>query len=172
VPTWEITAAGAAHILHLDGFTSEMVNDLLSRRFHNLLLEHPEKYRYECMNEEFVNFLSQGEHLIGKPPAGLGGVVHGVRIDLSPIEDNQVLKNPQRYTWPECPITARFGGLLKFADDPFHLHSDPMICLYATELIALNPSNPYLPLFFCKQCGSARLLPNKCRYCLAEKPIK
>jgi hypothetical protein len=172
IPTWEITAAGAAHIMRLDGFTSETVNDLLTRRFYNLLAADPGRFRYECMNDEFLNFLSQGERLIDKPPMGLGGRVHGVKIDLSPIDDNEVLKNPQRYSWPECPITARFSGLLKFADDPFHLYSDPMVCLYATELIALDSSKPYLPHLFCKQCASARLVPSKCRYCLAEKPIK
>lgn len=172
IPTWEITAAGAAHIMHLDGFTAEMVNDLLTKRYFNLLLENPRKFEYECMNEEFVSFLTQGEHIIGKPPTGLGGQVNGVKIDLQPINDNEVLKNPQRYSWPECPITARFSGLLRFADDPFHLYSDPMICLYGTELMALEPRKPYLPFFYCKQCPSARLMPSKCKYCLAEKPIK
>lgn len=172
MPTWEITAAGAAYILRLDGFTSEMVNELLTRRFYNLLAKDPKRFQYECMNDEFVNFLSQGERLINKPPIGLGGRVHDVKIDISPIDNNEVLKNPQRYCWPECPITSRFSGLLRFADDPFHLHSDPFICLYATELIALNPSKPYLPYLFCKQCASARQMPSKCRYCLAEEPIE
>jgi hypothetical protein len=172
IPTWEVTAAGAAHIMRLDGFTSEMVNDLFMRRYFNLLLENPKKFEYECMNDEFVSFLSQGEHLIEKPPTGLGGQIHGVKIDLQPIDDNEVLKNPQRYSWPECPITARFSGLLRFADDPFHLYSDPMICLYGTELIALAPQKPYLPFFYCKQCPSAKLMPSRCKYCLAEKPIK
>jgi hypothetical protein len=172
IPTWEITAAGAAHIMRLDGFTSEMINDLLLRRYFNLILENPRKFRYECMNDEFVGFLAQGEHIIERSPAGLGGQVHGVKIDLQPIDNNEVLKNPQRYSWPECPITARFSGLLRFADDPFHLYSDPMICLYGTELIALEPQKPYLPLFQCKQCPSARLMPSRCKYCLAEKPIK
>jgi hypothetical protein len=172
IPTWEVTAAGAAHIMRLDGFTSEMVNDLFSRRYFNLLLENPKKFEYECMNDEFVSFLSQGEHLIKKPPTGLGGQIHGVKIDLQPIDDNEVLKNPQRYSWPECPITARFSGLLRFADDPFHLYSDPMICLYGTELIALAPQKPYLPFFYCKQCPSAKLMPSRCKYCLAEKPIE
>ena len=172
IPTWEVTSAAAAHIMRLDGFTSDMINDLFTKRYYNLLAEDPRIFRYECMNEEFVNFLAQGEHIIDKPPIGLGGRVHGIKIDLSGVDKNEILQNPQRYSWPECPITARFSGLLRFADDPFHLHSDPLICLYATELIALNPEKPYLPYFFCKQCASARLLPNKCKYCLAERTIK
>lgn len=172
IPTWEVTAAGAARIMQLDGFTSDMINELLTRRFYNLLAENPQQFKYECMNDEFVSFLSQGEHILTRLPIGLGGKVNGVNIDVSPIDDNEVLKNPQRYSWPECPITARFSGLLRFADDPFYLHSDPMICTYATELIAMDPSKPYLPYLFCKQCSSAKLMPSRCRYCLAEKPIK
>lgn len=172
IPTWEVTSAAAAHIMRLDGFTSDMINDLFTKRYYNLLAKDPRIFRFECMNEEFVNFLAQGERIIEKPPRGLGGVVHGIKIDLSDVDKNEVLKNPQKYSWPECPITARFSALLRFADDPFHLHSDPLICMYATELIALHPEKPYLPYFFCKQCTSARLLPNKCKYCLAEKKIE
>jgi len=171
IPTWEVTAAGAAHIMRLDGFTSEMVNELFMKRHYNLLLDNPEKFKAECMSDEFVNFLTQGEHIIEKPPRGLGCRVNGIDIDLSAIENNEVLRNPQRYSWPECPITTRFSALLKFADEPFHLFSDPLICLYATQLIALNPEKPYLPFFNCKNCASARLLPSRCKYCLAEKPI-
>jgi len=171
IPTWEVTAAGAAHIIRLDGFNSEMINELFLKRHYNLLLENPEKFRLECMSDEFVNFLTQGEHIIENPPRGLGCKVNGIHIDLTAIQSNEVLRNPQRYSWPECPITARFSALLKFADEPFHLFSDPLICLYATQLIALNPEKPYLPFFNCKNCASARLLPSRCKYCLAEKPI-
>ncbi|MCK4478213.1 DUF2193 family protein [Candidatus Bathyarchaeota archaeon] len=169
IPASEVTAAGAAYIMQLDGFTSEMLNDLFLKRFYNLLLKNPKKFRYECMNGEFVNFLTRGEHYIEKPPVGLGGQIYGITIDLSAIDDNEVLQNPQRYGWPECPITTRFAGLLRFADEPFHLISDPLICLYATELIALNPSEPYLPFLYCKQCALAKLLPYRCKYCLAKR---
>ena len=169
IPTWEVTASASAYIMRLDGFTSSMVADLLMRRFYNLILKDPKIFRYECTNEEFVNFLSQGEYFIEKPPRGLGRKVWNVDIDLSPIDENEILSNPQHYSWPECPITSRFASLLRFADEPFHLISDPMVCLYATELIALNPDKPHLPYLFCKKCVSARYLPFRCKYCLAEK---
>ena len=171
IPASEVTAAGPAYIMRLDGFTSEMINDLFIKRFYNLLLENPKKFRYEYMNSQFVNFLKQGEQYIEKPPVGLGGQVYGVKIDLSAIDGNEVLRNPQRYAWPECPITARFAGLLRFADEPFHLISDPLICLYATELIALAPGKPYLPFLYCKQCASAKLLPYRCKYCLVKRRV-
>ena len=171
IPTYEVAAGAVAYIMRMDGFTSEMVNELFLKRYYNLLLENPAKFRFECMTDEFVNFLTQGEYIIEKTPRGLDCKVNGVEVDLSPIDNNEILQNPQRYSWPECPITARFSGLLKFADEPFHLFSDPLICLYATELIALNPQKPYLPFLYCKKCASSRLLPARCRYCLAEKPI-
>jgi hypothetical protein len=169
IPTWELTAASSAYIMRLDGFTSSMVSDFLMRRYHNLLLKDPKKFMYECMNDEFINFLNQGEYYIEKPPLGLGGKIWEVDIDFSPINENEVLKAPQNYAWPECPTTIRFANLLCFADEPFHLISDPFICLYATELIALSPNKPYLPYFNCKKCISAKYLPFRCKYCLAEK---
>ncbi|MEM3522570.1 MAG: DUF2193 family protein [Candidatus Bathyarchaeia archaeon] len=169
IPTWELTAAASAYIMRLDGFTSSMISDLLMKRYYNLLLKDPKKFIYECMNDEFINFLNQGEYYIEKPPLGLGCKVWDIKIDLSPIDENEVLKAPQKYIWPECPITIRFANLLCFADEPFHLISDPLICLYATELIALNPSKPYLPHFHCKKCISAKYLPFRCEYCLAKK---
>ena len=172
IPTWEVMAAGAAYIMQLDGFTSDMINELLTKRFYNLLLSNPQQFEYECMQDEFISFLSQGEHFIKSTSHGTDAKVHGIKIDLQPICDNEVLKNPQRYSWPECPITARFSSLLKFADDPFQLYSDPMICLYGTELISLEPEKPYLPFFYCKLCPSAKLMPSRCKHCLAEKPIK
>lgn len=169
IPTWEVTASGSAYIMRLDGFTSSMVAELLIKRFYNLIMKDPRLFAYECMNEEFVNFLGQGEYFIERPPKGLGCKVMDVQIDLSPIDRNEVLKNPQEYSWPECPITCRFSALLRFADEPFHLVSDPMVCLYAMELIALKPDEPYLPYFFCKRCISSRYLPYRCEHCLATK---
>ena len=171
IPIWEVTAAAAARIMQLDGFTSSMVRDLLMRRLQNLILEDPRILQYECMNDEFVNFLRMGEHFLAEPPLGLGGRVGGVEIDLSPIEENEVLSNPHRYSWPGCPITARFAALLKFADEPFHLMSDPLICLYSTELIALKPQEPYFPRIACKQCAIADILPNRCKHCLARNHL-
>jgi len=43
--------------------------------------------------------------------------------------------------------TCRFVALLHFSDEPFHLVSDLMVCLYAMELIALNQTSPICHTF-------------------------
>jgi hypothetical protein len=168
VPTWQVTASASAYIMRLDGFTSHMILELLERRFRNLALGRPSTYMRECMCVEFTNFLRWGERFIEAPPRGFGCRVNGVKIDLTAVDEDEVLSNPQRYTWPECPITVRFSSLLKFADEPFHLYSDPAICLYMTEAISLKPEESRLPLKICKECSQTTYLPNMCKYCLSE----
>ncbi len=31
--------------------------------------------------------------------------IAGFKVDLDPIGENEVLMNPQRYTYPACPMT-------------------------------------------------------------------
>lgn len=59
-------------------------------------------------NADFLDILMRGEEILETAPIGGGGTVKGVKVDLSPVNKNEVIMNPQRYTYPACAITQRF----------------------------------------------------------------
>ena len=73
--------------------------------------------------------------------------------------------NPQRYTYPACAITVRFSSLMRLADYPCLLTSEPITATMMTNIIALDKETPGSPVRGCKQCASACLADNKHEYC-------
>lgn len=159
------TAAATAKILWMDGFTSAMVTDLLTKRFHNLVLNNPARSpAAELHNVDFMDMVDRGERILNNAPRGAGLLVHGIPVDLSPIEKNEVIMNPQRYTYPGCGITVRFSALMRLADFPCLLTSEPVTATLMTNIIALHKDRPYSPARACKQCA-ANAIDYKCNYC-------
>jgi len=72
---------------------------------------------------------------------------------LSPVDNNEVLANPQRYTYPACAITVRFSSLMRLADFPCLLTSEPVTATLMTNVIALQPDSPGAPARVCKDCA-------------------
>ncbi|HHW92165.1 MAG TPA: DUF2193 domain-containing protein [Firmicutes bacterium] len=148
------TAAGAAYILEKDGFTVPMVVDLLTKRFTNYVQLYPARGgAAELHNVDFMDMLHRGAKILEVKPIGNGGKVRGVEVDLSPIDNNEVLANPQRYTYPACAITVRFSALMRLADFPCLMTSEPVTATLMTNLIALNPEVPGSPARVCKDCA-------------------
>ena len=148
------TACGTAYILEKDGFTVPMVVDLLTKRFYNYVQLYPDRgAAAELHNVDFMDMLHRGAKILEVKPIGKGGRVKGVNVDLSPIDNNEVLANPQRYTYPACGITVRFSSLMRLADFPCLLTSEPVTATLMTNLIALNPEVPGAPARVCKDCG-------------------
>lgn len=171
VPVVSITAAAVACILREDGFTANMVNNLLFARSNNLYLRNPDRLQREDLVSVFMNYLATGERVIEDAPRGTGGMVGDIEVDLSPIGRNQILQNPQWYTWGQTPITARFSAIIRFADEPMMLMSDPAIIAWNVFLIALKPE-ACLDSDICRSCVEAIYLPERCRYCLAKRQSK
>jgi len=124
IPVQEVTAAATARILHMDGFRAADVEALLERRHRRLAAEDPRLYMKEDMNELFVRFLREGEAVLKSDrenPVTAGGFP----VNLEPVFQNPVINDPANYTWAQLPITNRFGTLMKFADEPFMLITDP-----------------------------------------------
>lgn len=161
----DATAAAVTKILWMDGFTTMMVLDLLVKRFHNLVLTNPRRgAAAELHNVDFIDMIEKGERIIDHIPRGAGCIVQGVPIDLSPIERNEVLQNPQRYTYPACAITVRFSALMRLADFPCLLTSEPVTATLMTNIIALHKQQAHSPARVCKFC-SANYFDYKCNYC-------
>lgn len=161
----DAAAAAATKILWMDGFTTMMVLDLLVKRFHNLVLNNPKRgAAAELHNVDFIDLIEKGERIIDHKPRGAGCVVQGITIDLSPIERNTVLNNPQWYTYPACAITVRFSALMRLADFPCLLTSEPVTATMMTNIIALHKKEPHSPARVCKFCA-ANYFDYKCKYC-------
>lgn len=152
-------AAAVAYILWLDAFTVPMVIDLLNKRFHNYAAMNPGRGEAdELHNADFMDILKRGEQIIDIAPKGGGGVLKGIPVDLTPVQNNEVVMNPQRYTYPACAITQRFAALMSLADYPCFLTTECVTATLMTNIIALNPSKVGAPARTCKDCATTDLI--------------
>ncbi|HEY3421692.1 MAG TPA: DUF2193 domain-containing protein [Methanocellaceae archaeon] len=159
------TAAAVTKILWMDGFTTMMVTDLLTKRFHNFVLNNPTRGgAAELHNVDFMDMIERGERVLDHAPRGGGCKVGGLPVDLSPIMKHDVVMNPQRYTYPSCAITVRFSSLMRLADFPCLLTSEPVTATLMTNIIALHKDKPHSPARSCKFCA-ANYFDYKCAYC-------
>ena len=91
--------------------------------------------------------------------------IAGFDVDLSPILENEIVMNPQRYTYPACAISVRFSSLMRLADYPCLLTSEPITATMMTNIIALDKGAPGSPVRGCKNCAAASLVDGKHEYC-------
>lgn len=153
------TAAAVAYILEKDGFTVPMVIDLLTKRFTNLVQRYPGRgAAAELHNCDFLDMIHRGSKIIEVTPIGAGGKVRGIPVQLSPVDKNEIISNPQRYTYPGCAITVRFSSLMRLADFPCLLTSEPVTATLMTNIIALDPKTPGSPARVCKDCAVTTLI--------------
>ncbi|MBL3593406.1 MAG: DUF2193 domain-containing protein [Synergistaceae bacterium] len=152
-------AAATAYILWKDSFTVPMVVDLLTKRFHNYAAMNPKRGEAdELHNVDFMDILVRGEQILDIHPLGAGAKIKGVAIDFSPIDEHEVVSNPQRYTYPACAISQRFAALMAMADFPCFLTPECTTATLMTNVIALNPDKPGAPVRFCKGCAVTSLI--------------
>ncbi len=152
-------ACATAYILWLDSFTVPMVVDLLTKRFYNYAAMNPKRGEAdELHNVDFIDILVRGESILDVKPIGAGGKIKGIKVDLSPIDNHEVVMNPQRYTYPACAITQRFAALMSLADFPCYLTPECSTATLMTNCIALKPSVPGAPVRACKHCAATSLI--------------
>ncbi|VVB93638.1 Uncharacterised protein [uncultured archaeon] len=155
------TAAGAEYILEKDGFTAPMIVDLLTKRFHNYVQLYPTRgAAAELHNHDFMDMIWRGWMILEKAQRSRNGKKEPLKpksgdhtIDLSPIDNNEVIMNPQRYAYPGCAISVRFSSLMRLADYPCLLTSEPVTATLMTNIIALHKDNPGAPARVCKHCA-------------------
>jgi hypothetical protein len=152
-------ACAAAYILWLDSFTVPMVIDLLNKRFYNYVAMHPDRGEAdELHNVDTIDILMRGEQILEPKPRGAGGKVKGIKVDLSPVDNHEVVMNPQRYTYPACAITQRFAALMHMADFPCYMTPECVTATLMTNAVALNPDKPGAPVRGCKNCAVCTLI--------------
>lgn len=165
------TAAAVTYILEKDGFTVPMVVDLLTKRFTNYVQKYPNRGpAAELHNVDFMDMIHRGSQIIERAPKGANGKIKGIPVQLGAIDENDVIVNPQRYTYPACGITVRFSSLMRLADFPCLLTSEPVTATLMTNIIALNPTVPGSPARVCKDCAVTGLI-KRCDYCNWNKAV-
>ncbi len=172
-----LTAAGrslagaVAFILEMDGFSPEAVIQLLTMRFFNYIVQNPTRAPFgvaaELHNVDFLDLIARGADVIKPKPFGRNGeVLKGLMIDLSPIRKHETLMNPQRYAYPGTSITVRFSALMRLADFPCLLTSEPVTATVNTYIVALHPEAPIAPPPISKACATSQtFLPARCSIC-------
>lgn len=173
------SACAVEYILELDGFNAPMVVDLLTKRFHNYVQLYPTRgAAAELHNCDFMdmiyrgwNHLDQARRLQNGSPGKLEPRVGKFKVDLDPIHQDQALMNPQRYTYPACAITVRFSALMRLADYPCLLTSEPVTATLMTNIIALNKENPAAPIRSCKNCAAASLVEFRHKHCQWKEAV-
>jgi len=162
------TGAGAcavAYILWLDSFTVPMIIDLFNKRFHNYAAMNPARGEAdELHNADFIDILKRGESILEIEPKGSGAKIKGIPVDLSPIQNNEVIMNPQRYTYPACAITQRFAGLMSLSDYPCFLTTECVTATLMTNILALAPNKVGAPARTCKDCATTDLIKRNVPY--------
>lgn len=167
------SATAVEYILELDGFNAPTVVDLLTKRFHNFVQQFPTRGpAAELHNSDFMDMIYRGWGYLDKSrkaraskDISLSPMVNKFKVDLDPIRNHEVIMNPQRYTYPACAITVRFSSLMRLADYPCLLTSEPITATLMTNLIALTPEDPASPVRACKNCASATLVDFRHNYC-------
>ncbi|MPL83205.1 hypothetical protein SDC9_29472 [bioreactor metagenome] len=110
-------------------------------------------------------YTDKARRLRSSEKENLTPVVNGFKVDLDPIRNNEIVMNPQRYTYPACAISVRFSSLMRLADYPCLLTSEPVTATLMTNIIALHKDNPAAPVRGCKNCASAALVDFRHHYC-------
>ena len=160
------SASAAEYILELDGFNAIMVVDMLTKRYHNYVQLYPKRgAAIELHNCDFMDMIYRGWKMVDKArrmqssePGLVKPRVSGFDVDLSPILNNEVLANPQRYAYPACAMTVRFSAMMRLSDYPCLLTSEPVTATLMTNIIALHKETAAAPARICKDCASAALM--------------
>ncbi|KXB05557.1 hypothetical protein AKJ49_00515 [candidate division MSBL1 archaeon SCGC-AAA382A03] len=149
-------AAGLAYVLSLDNFSVSQVIDLLTTRFHNMIanVRGDRGAADELHNVDFMDTLRSGAEYVPTHVSGYGPETKGVEIDLSPIDENETIQNPQRFTYPGCAITVRFSSLMRIADFPCMFTDEDVNATMMTNIIAQKPKTPFNPAKACKHCAT------------------
>jgi hypothetical protein len=97
--------------------------------------------------------------------------IAGFEVDLSPVDANEVVMNPQRYTYPACAITVRYSSLMRLADYPCLLTSEPVTATLMTNIIALHKESAASPARTCKNCAAASLVDFRHSHCQWKEAV-
>lgn len=167
------SACAVEYMLELDGFNAPMVVDLLTKKFHNYVQLYPDRgAAAELHNSDFMDMIYRGWKYLDKARRMKNGSsgplepkINRFKVDLNPVHENEVVMNPQRYTYPACAITVRFSSLMRLADYPCLLTSEPVTATLMTNIIALHKESAASPARTCKDCAAASLIDFRHNHC-------
>ncbi|MDD1723856.1 MAG: DUF2193 domain-containing protein [Methanospirillum sp.] len=173
------SAAATEYILELDGFNALMIIDLLTKRYHNYVQLYPKRgAAAELHNCDFMDMLFRGWNIMDRARKMRNGsgkdlkvTISGLLVDLSPVLGDEIINHPQWYAYPACAITVRMSALMRLADYPCLLTSEPVTATLMTNIIALKKDVAAAPARICKGCASASCVDFRHEYCQYREAV-
>ncbi len=181
-----VLAAGSAgcaleYILEMDGLSALDIIGLLRRRStqnsQNLRKRPISGGSPSFYHLDFVDLIYNGWRYIdntsrkGKACTARGLPVPKVTwfdVDLSPLMDNDVLMNPQRYSNPASPYSARLSALMRLSDQP-KLFNGAAISVIMANLLSTQKEKAVSPEDIYRSYVMGRLMGPSSAYCQRPK---
>lgn len=178
-----VLAAGSAgcaleYMLEMDGFSVLDIIGLLRRRS---TVDPPQRLisggASDFYHLDFVDLIYNGWRYLdntarkGKACTARGLPVPKVTwfdVDLSPLLDNDVLMNPQRYSNPASPCSARLSALMRLSDQP-KLFNGAAISVIMANLLSTQKENAVAPADIYRYYVMGRLMDSSSDYCQRAK---
>lgn len=159
-------AAAVTYMLESEGYTSDVVIELLMKRFQGFIRKYP--YRgvgIEFHNVDFMDVAYRGNKILEV------GNIKGIPLDYTPLVKRGIVRDFKGCIYPNCAINRIFSTLIRFADHFCLLNIEPVTMALLTNIIAREPENSMSPVRGCKKCAASAFLPHRCGFCERTKAI-
>ena len=161
-------AAGVTYLLESEGYTSDIVIDLMIKRFTNFIHKYPHRgVGIEFHNVDFMDVVFRGNRIIHANGSKIGSIP----VDYSPLEERKMIRDFRGCIYPNCAINHIFSTLMRFADHFCLLNIEPITMVMMTNILAKDPKNSMSPIKGCKRCAVSAVLPHRCQYCERTKAV-
>ena len=167
------TATGAAaaaltYMLESEGYTSDIVIDLMMKRFTNFIHKYPHRgVGIEFHNVDYMDVVCRGNKILHAD----GGKASKAPVDFSPLTERKIVRDFRGCIYPNCAINRIFSTLMRFSDHFCLLNIEPITMVMMTNMIASDPKGSLSPMKGCKRCAVSTVLPHRCQYCERTKAV-
>jgi len=156
------SAASVTYLLESEGFTSDMVINLMMQRFQNFVRKYPCRgVGIEFHNVDFMDVIYRGNKILHNDE----GKVSGISVDMSPLVERGIVRDFKGCVYPNCAITRIFSALMRISDHFCLLNIEPVTMGLLTNIIASEPEKSMSPMRGCKKCAVSSVMPERCNYC-------
>jgi len=162
------SAAAVTYLLESEGFTSDIVIDLMLKRFSNFIHKYPHRgVGIEFHNVDFMDVVHRGNRILHTD----GGKINKNPIDFTPLMEKRIVKDFRGCVYPNCAMNQVFSTLMRFSDHFCLLNIEPVTMVLLTNITAMDPKNSISPVKGCKRCAVSSIHPQRCKYCERTRAV-
>ena len=163
-----VSAASITYMLESEGFSSEIVTNLMLKRFTSFIRKYPHRgVGIEFHNVDFMDVACRGNKILHVD----GGKVNKMPVDFTPLTDKKIVKDFRGCIYPNCAMNHVFSALMRFSDHFCLLNIEPITMVLLTNMTALDPKNSISPVRGCKRCAVSSVHPQRCKYCERTRAV-